>query len=167
MALGKADVEKPIEAEIPVTKFFVNVYSTLVDEIKEELGEEAGRQLAYDAYHKAVFNSCAPAWEEMRDKGETDAQAYGEWLLTDLMQQYEVEIIENTPESFRVSITSCPWADHFLDKGKGDTGNIFCEVDYDMMKDFNRITGADLVFERTKVLMEGCECCNHHIHIKE
>lgn len=167
MALGKADVETPLEAEIPVSKFFVNVYSTLVDEIEEKLGYEEGRQLAYDAYHKAVLNSCAPGWREMKEEGKLDAQAYGEWLLTDLMQEYEIEIVESTPESFRVSITECPWANHFGEKGKEDTGLLFCEVDYDMVKDFNRITGANLVFERTEVLMEGCDQCNHHIYVKE
>ena len=70
MALGKAQGVTPLEAETAVNKFWVNNYGTLVDDIKERLGEEEGRKLVYDAYHQAVFNACAPGWEGM--KGSID-----------------------------------------------------------------------------------------------
>ena len=166
MALGKAQNVTPLEAETAVNKFWVNNYGTLVEALKERLGEEEGRKLAYDAYHKAVYNSCAPGWEEMKGT-DPDAQTYTEWLVTDLAQAYELEILEMTPKSCKLKLTSCPWATLFREKGWEDTGMLFCEVDYDMMKDFNEITGANLVFERTKVLMQGDDHCNHHIYVKE
>ena len=137
MALGKAQVSSPLEAETMVNKFWVNNYATLVDEIKEKLGEDEGRKLAYDAYHKAVFNSCSPSWVEMKGSTPPNAQDYTEWLITDLPQAYELEIIEMTPDSARLKFTSCPWATLFRAVGKEDTGSLFCEVDYDMIKDFN------------------------------
>lgn len=165
MALGKAQNVTPLEAETAVNKFWVNNYSTLVDAIKERLGDEEGRKLAYDAYHEAVYNACAPGWHEMAGTNP-DAKDYTEWLVTDLPQSYELEVVELTPESARLRITQCPWATLFNELDRGDTGMIFCEVDYDMIKDFNEITGANIVFDRTKVLMDGCDHCNHHIHIE-
>lgn len=166
MALGKAEGVTPLEAETAVNKFWVNNYATLVDALKEKLGEEEGRRLAYDAYHEAVYNSCAPGWHEMKDS-IPNAQDYTEWLITDLAQSYELEVVELTPESCRLRITSCPWATLFRAKDRADTGMLFCEVDDDMVKDFNEITGASIGFERTKVLMVGDECCNHHIFVKK
>lgn len=167
MALGKANVSSPLEAETMVNKFWVNNYTHLVDEVKAKLGEKEGRQLAYDAYHKAVYDACAPGWEKMATTPPPNAQAYAEWLITDLPQAYEMEVIEMTPDDVHLKFTSCPWATLFRAAGKEDTGLLFCEVDYDMIKDFNRITGASIVFERTKVLMSGCDHCNHHIYVKK
>ena len=167
MALGKAQGVTPLEAETAVNKFWVNNYTTLVDEIKERLGEEEGRKLAYKAYHKAVYNACAPGWRKMKGTPPPDAKAYGEWLLTDLPQAYELEILEMTPDHLRLRMLNCPWANLFREKGKENTGLLFCEVDYDMIKDFNEITGASLVFERSKVLMSGDDHCNHHIYVKK
>lgn len=166
MALGKAQGVTPLEAETAVNKFWVNNYAVLVDAIKEKLGDEEGRKLAYDAYHKAVYNACAPGWKKMKGTNP-DAKAYTEWLITDLPQSYELEVEELTADSARLRITQCPWATLFREKGKEDTGLLFCEVDYDMIKDFNEITGANIVFERTKVLMDGCDHCNHHIFVKK
>jgi hypothetical protein len=166
MALGKAQGVTPLEAETAVNKFWVNNYATLVDAIKERLGEEEGRKLAYDAYHKAVYNACKPGWEEMKDSNP-DAKAYTEWLITDLPQSYELEVVELESNSAKLRITQCPWATLFREKDRADTGLLFCEVDYDMIKDFNEITGANIVFERTKILMNGDDHCNHHIYVKE
>jgi len=166
MALGKAIVNSPLEAENMVNKFWVNNYVHLVDQIKETLGDKEGRQLAYDAYHKAVFDACKSSWEGMA--GTTpNAKDYAIWLVTDLAQAYELEIVEMEPESVRLKLTSCPWATLFREKGKEDTGLLFCEVDFDMIKDFNEITGATLEFERTKILMCGHDHCNHHIFVKK
>ena len=166
MSLGKAVGVTPLEAENAVNKFWVNNYAHLVDAIEERLGSEEGRKLAYDAYHKAVYNACAPGWEKMKGTNP-DAKAYTEWLITDLPQAYELEVVELTPDSTRLKITCCPWATLFRAMGKENTGLLFCEVDYDMIKDFNEITGANLVFERTKILMDGCDHCNHHIFVKK
>lgn len=166
MALGKAQNVTPLEAEAAVNKFWVNNYTTLVNFIKERLGEEEGRKLAYDAYHKAVYNASSPSWVEMKGTNP-DAKAYAEWLLTDLPQAYELEIVEMTPDDVHLKFTQCPWANLFCEKGEADTGLLFCEVDYDMIKDFNEITGANIGFERTKVLMNGCDQCNHHIFVKK
>ncbi len=166
MALGKAQGVTPLEAETAVNKFWVNNYGTLVEAIKERLGAEEGRKLAYDAYHKAVFNACAPSWEEMKGKNP-DAQAYAEWLITDLPQGYEMEVVEMTPDDVHLKFTECPWSTLFREKGWADTGLLFCEVDYDMIKDFNEITGANIGFERTEELMQGCDQCNHHLFVKK
>ncbi len=166
MALGKAQNVTPLEAETAVNKFWVNNYTHLVNAIKERLGDEEGRKLAYDAYHEAVYNACSPGWEEMKGT-DPDAQAYAEWLITDLPQGYELEIVKMTPDDVHLKFTQCPWATLFREKGEADTGLLFCEVDYDMIKDFNEITGAKIGFERTKVLMKGCDQCNHHIFVKK
>lgn len=166
MALGKAQGVTPLEAETAVNKFWVNNYVTLIDAIEERLGFEEGRKLAYDAYRKAVYNACAPSWEKMKGSNP-DAKAFAEWLITDLPQDYEMEIIKMTPGDVHLKFTNCPWATLFRAADRENTGMMFCEVDYDMIKDFNEITGAKLVFERTKVLMSGCDQCNHHIFVKK
>jgi len=166
MALGKAVGVTPLEAETAVNKFWVNNYATLVDEIKARLGDEEGRKLAYDAYHKAVFNACAPGWEKMKGTNP-DAKAYAEWLITDLPQAYEMEVVDSKPDSVHLKFTGCPWSTLFRAIGKEDTGLLLCEVDFDMIKDFNKITGANLAFERSNLLMSGCDHCNHHIFVNK
>jgi hypothetical protein len=166
MALGKAEGVSPLEAETAVNKFWVNNYTALIDAVKDRLGEEEGRKLAYEAYHKAVYRSCAPGWIDMRAL-QPNALDYTEWLITDLAQAYDLEVVEMTPDSCRLRITSCPWATLFRERDRADTGILFCEVDYDMVKDFNELTGASIAFERTKVLMKGDDHCNHHIFVKE
>jgi hypothetical protein len=128
MALGKAEGVSSLEAENAANKFWVNNYTALVDMVKERLGDEEGRQLAYDAYHRAVYRSCVPGWKEMKDLNP-NARDYTEWLITDLPQAYEMEIVELTDDSCRLRITSCPWATFFREKGRADTGLLFCEVD--------------------------------------
>ncbi len=167
MALGKAQGVTPLEAETAVNKFWVNNYATLIDVIKEKLGDEEGRQLAYDAYHRAIYNACKPSWEAMKGETPPNAQDYAEWLLTDLPQGYEMEVLKMTPDDVLLKFSECPWATLFREKGKENTGLLFCEVDYDMIKDFNEITGANLVFKRSKVLMDGSDHCNHHIYVKK
>ena len=157
----------PEEAGNDVAKFMVNAYATLVDEIEERIGYEEGRKLAHDAYHKFVTNICTPDWEAMKGKNPPTAQDYVNWLLKDQPLGYDVDVVEESPDSVQLRFNRCLWATHFIGHDKGDTGLIFCEVDYDMIKEFNEITGANLVFERTKVLMDGCDHCNHHIYVKK
>ena len=166
MALGKAVGVTPLEAEQAVNKFWVNNYTALITEIEDRLGFDEGRKLAYDSYHKAVYRSCAPSWEKMKGTNP-DAKAYAEWLLTDLPQEYEVEILKMESDDVRLKFTSCPWARLFREMDEENSGLLFCEVDYDMIKDFNEITGAKIGFERDKVLMSGCDHCNHHIFVKK
>ena len=153
----------PLEAENRVLKFFTNVYARLVEEMEKKYGKE-GADLAYDAYRYAVRDSCVPHWKKFT---KLDAEAYADWLLDDLMEGYDFEIIEKTPNSVRLKFSSCPFAIFFRAIGKEKIGQIYCDVDYDMIKDFNETTGGNLGFERTKTLMEGHDCCNHHIFVKK
>ncbi len=157
----------PKEAESAVANFMVNAYATLVDEIEERIGYEEGRKLAYDAYHKFVTNICTPNWEAMKGEKPPNAQDYVNWLVESQPLGYDIDIIEESPDSVQLRFNRCLWATQFIDHGKEDTGLLFCEVDDDMIKEFNEITGANLVFERTKVLMDGCDHCNHHIYVKK
>jgi hypothetical protein len=153
----------PLEAENRVMAFFAGTYGTLMQAVADKHGKE-GKKLIYDAYHRSVKASCAPSWKTMK---RLDAEAYAEWLLDDLMEGYDFEYVEKTPDSVRLKMKSCPLAGHFRKKGFGELGMVFCDVDYDMIKDFNEITGATLVFERDKMLMQGDGFCNHHIFVKK
>jgi len=166
MALGKALGVTPLEAEIAVNKFWVNNYVTLVDAIEERIGFEDGRKLAYDAYHKAIYDASLKAWEKMKGTNP-DAKAYAEWLFTDMPQGCELEIIEMTPENVKIKFTKCPYAPLFRAIGKEKTGVLFCSVDKDIAKDFNRITGANIGLKRTKLQMNGCDQCDPHYYVKK
>lgn len=152
-----------LKAEDRVMSFFAGTYGTLMQEVADKYGKE-GKELVYDAYHKSVKVSCSPFWKQMK---RLDAEGYAEWLLDDLMEGCDYEYVEKTPKSVRLKLKACPLAAHFRKKGFGELGMLFCDVDYDMIKDFNEITGAKLVFERDMTLMHGEAYCNHHIYVKE
>lgn len=152
-----------LKAENRVMSFFAGTYGTLMEEVADKYGKD-GKQLIYDAYHKSVKASCAPLWKQLK---RLDAEGYAGWLLDDMMEGYDFEYVEKTPKSVRLKLKVCPLAVQFRKKGFGELAMIFCDVDYDMIKDFNEITGANLVFERDKTLMEGDDHCNHHIYVRE
>ena len=153
----------PLEAENRVMSVFASTYGSLMQEVVQKYGNK-GKELIYEAYHKSVKENCAPSWEKMK---RLDAEAYAEWLLGDLMEGFDFEYVEKTSKSVRLRIKSCSLASHFRKKGFGELSLVFCDVDYDMIKDFNEITGAKLVFERDKTLMDGNDHCNHHIFVQE
>jgi hypothetical protein len=153
----------PLEAENKVMKFFAATYGSLSAAIAEKYGEE-GRKLVYESYRKSVRETCVPSWKTMK---RLDAQGYAEWLLDDLMEGYQIEYVEKTPDSVRLRIKSCPLSTFFRAKGYGKPACIFCDVDYDMIKDFNETTGATLAFERDKTLIYGDDHCNHHVYVRK
>jgi len=166
MALGKAIGVTPLEAETATNKFWVNTYVHLVDEIEKRLGSEESRELAYNAYHKAILTASMQDWEKMIGK-YPDAKVYAEWLFSDLPEGSEMEIIEMTSENVKVKFTSCPFAPLFRSINKEKTGLILCSVDKDIANDFNRITGAKIGFKRTKLQMNGCDICDPHYYVKK
>ncbi len=152
-----------LQAENRVMTFFASTYGSLMEAVGRKLGAE-GQKLVYDAYRESVKKSCTPSWKKMK---QLDAAAYADWLLDDMMLGYDFEYVEKTPKSVRLRIKFCPLAKFFREKGFAEQAKIFCDVDYDMIKDFNEATGAKLAFERDKTLIYGDGFCNHHIYVKE
>ncbi len=152
-----------MQAENRVMSFFASTYGSLMNAVIKKYCAE-GKKLVYNAYRKSVKENCAPSWKKMK---RFDAQAYAKWLLGGLMVGYEIEYVEKTSKSVRLCIKACPLAKFFHEKGYNEQAKIFCDVDFDMVKDFNEVTGAKLVFQRDKTLIYGDSFCNHHIFVKE
>jgi hypothetical protein len=69
------------------------------------------------------------------------------------------KIIKDTPKELRIQVTECIWAMTFHKLKSQDIGYaIICHPDFAMAPAFN----PKLKMLRTKTLMQGHECCNHH-----
>ena len=71
--------------------------------------------------------------------------------------------IEKTGHGYQIRCTKCPHADAYLAIGRKDYGLLFkCDEDFAIYKAY-----PDVVFRRTKTLMEGDDCCDHFFSDKE
>ncbi len=70
------------------------------------------------------------------------------------------EVVEDSATSFKLKVTECVWASVYRDAGLGgEIGHAaVCNMDYHWPEAFN----PRFRMERTKTLMQGHECCNHH-----
>ncbi|MFX0061534.1 MAG: L-2-amino-thiazoline-4-carboxylic acid hydrolase [Candidatus Hermodarchaeota archaeon] len=67
--------------------------------------------------------------------------------------------IEKTEEGIQIYCTKCPIATTYQSIGKQEYGLLFhCSEDPHIVAGFN----PDIKFRRTKTLMNGDECCDHH-----
>jgi hypothetical protein len=71
--------------------------------------------------------------------------------------------IETQPQKIQLMCTQCPWADMAISLNATDWGYIaYCSRSYQATKSFN----PEIVFTRSKTLMQGHDFCNHCYTLK-
>jgi hypothetical protein len=85
-------------------------------------------------------------------------------LWDHLGPEFEYQVVEETDETLRFRVTRCPLAARMRELGAGEIGlAYYCAYDYGFCQGLN----PDIVFERTKTLMSGDDCCNHGYVLKK
>lgn len=71
----------------------------------------------------------------------------------------EIEVIEQTEETFLFNVTRCRYADLYKRLGVSGHGTIFsCARDFALIKGFNK----KITLNRTQTIMEGAAYCDFH-----
>jgi hypothetical protein len=85
-------------------------------------------------------------------------------LWDHLGPDFEYQVVEETGEALRFRVTKCPLAARMRELGAGEIGfAYYCAYDYGFCQGLN----PEIVFERTKTLMSGDDCCNHGYVLKK
>ncbi|MBN1315995.1 MAG: L-2-amino-thiazoline-4-carboxylic acid hydrolase [Anaerolineales bacterium] len=130
----------------------------VLQSLAKEFGEERFFKALKNAAYEAGFKE---GQESARQLPCNDFAAYaalgressyfGDHILTK-------EIVEDTPEAFKVKVTECLWARVFREMGAEEIGYLFiCHPDYADCQGFN----PHITMIRSKTLMQGDDCCNH------
>jgi len=148
----------PEQAEAGIISLFAAIYPPTVDEIVNMDGAQ-GFGRARGIFLKAMVDGWKREYEKLPDRS---LATYVHWLTSIVTAGTRWEIVEQTSSSIRFRFTACPWATHFRAIGRPDVGRFFCDADYPMVECFSNSLG----FERTRTLMDGDPCCNHHFFTK-
>lgn len=93
-----------------------------------------------------------------RDVPHRDLDGVRELLWDRLGAEYEVALLERTPETLKYKVTRCPWATEYRKQNAAAFGfALVCASDEGFCKGLN----PAIRFRRTKTLMQGDDCCDH------
>lgn len=77
--------------------------------------------------------------------------------------KYRIEKLEDTAETLKFCVTTCPWAEAYREAGGAEIGfALSCSWDLGFCQGLN----PAIKFTRTKTLMQGNDCCNHCYELK-
>jgi hypothetical protein len=144
----------PRQAEHSIVQLFALVYAGTVGEVEKQFGK-AGFEAAKKGFLDATLRADTAAFETIPDRS---LGSFVSWLLAVIALGFEYRYVEASEKSVRLEFTRCPWADAFRAIGRPDIGSFFCETDALLSSCFNR----RIKFEKTKSLMFGDACCDHH-----
>jgi hypothetical protein len=157
--IDKKTDKSPEEIENLIIGLFTTVYTRTVKEVTKKYGEE-GFNLLKKAFIDSVTESSAEAYKDIKNR---DLKSFIDWISTGLAQGHKYEYTENTEKSVQFKFTNCSWATFFRAVNAPEIGHFFCDCDEPMVNAFNK----KIKFERTKTLMDGDDCCNHHYFVED
>ncbi len=70
---------------------------------------------------------------------------------------YDVIVIEDTPDTFKINVTNCPFCEVFSLVGLKEMNPYFCQGDWEKAKD----NKEKWTFERTRTIEAGADFCDH------
>lgn len=107
----------------------------------------------------------SPAAEPRREVGEpaADLRLFCERLDRGCVGTHRWTRTTDEPGRIAYRYTRCMWADIFRELGEPELGAVFCAGDEPAVKAFN----PKLAFRRTKVLMQGDDCCDHVFSVSD
>jgi hypothetical protein len=70
---------------------------------------------------------------------------------------YDIDVAEDTPDTFKIHVRNCPFCDVFTFVGLSDINNYICKADWEIAED-NR---GKWLFERQHTIEAGDRFCDH------
>ncbi len=93
-----------------------------------------------------------------------DLDTVMEILWDQMVDDTLFEVEERSESCLRLRVTKCLFADEMAKRDARDIGDAFyCAYDFGFCQGLN----PDMVFTRTKTLMNGDDCCNHTYELKQ
>lgn len=148
------DNPEALKREDNIIKTLALIYTGTMKALEEKYGPEV-IDVARKGFLEAKLSADKEAFAKMEEKS---VEKYCEWLngILHLTHEFTMTYDESKNEA-QYNITKCPWATYFREFHGEKYGIFFCEADCPMVDYY----GANVGFDRTKVLMDGGECCNH------
>ncbi|MBN1671237.1 MAG: L-2-amino-thiazoline-4-carboxylic acid hydrolase [Kiritimatiellae bacterium] len=99
------------------------------------------------------------------DAGEprADLRAFCERMERGCCGSHRWERVVDEPDRIGYHFTRCMWAEIYRELGEPELGFYLCAGDEPAVRSYNPRLG----FQRTKVLMNGDEVCDHVFHVEE
>ena len=123
----------------------------LLHAMEERFGPEA-REVVRDMARQRQFEPRPDAGEP-----EADLHEFCDTIETACIGSHLWERIVDEPGRIGYKFTRCAWAEIYRELGELELGLLYCAGDEPAVKAHNPALG----FERTKVLMDGDEVCDH------
>ena len=145
-----------------VFDFAFKMIIPVLQELSRELGEnhvlEVLGKVAYESALKA--GQAAARQVPCNDFGAYISRTYKPSHFS--KHALTIEVVQDKPQAFELRITECLWAKTFREIGAADIGYLlFCNTDFAHCQGFN----PRIALLRSKTLMQGNDCCNHHYEI--
>ena len=119
--------------------------------MERRFGPEA-RQVVRDMVENMAF----PPRPDPGDP-QADLHEFCDRLERDCIGSHRLRRVIDEADRIGYEITGCLWADIFRELGEPELGLLYCAGDEPAVKSYNPALG----FQRTKVLMNGDDICDH------
>lgn len=123
--------------------------------------------------NEALSIVCEVNEQEAYQRGQNMAAAGGRNDINALVEEvegwgrggvWEMEVLEQTPETYFFDVTRCPYHEKYEELGVREFGScLSCCRDATFARGFN----PNLRLVRTTTIMEGAECCDFRYYLKK
>ena len=145
--------------EIPIIKrreIEARVIKPIFEEMVTKLGREAAISILESAIKRDAIAHGKSSGSPKMEQNDMSAfvKLYELWTAEDAL---EIDVIEQTDQSFKFNVTGCLYAKMYRNMGIADLGSVLsCGRDKHFCGGFN----PNLQLERTQTIMRGADFCD-------
>ena len=145
--------------EIPIIKrreIEARVIKPIFEEMVAKLGREAAISILESAIKRDAIAHGKSSGSPKMEQNDMSAfvKLYELWTAEDAL---EIDVIEQTDQSFKFNVTGCLYAKMYRNMGIADLGSVLsCGRDKHFCGGFN----PNLQLERTQTIMRGADFCD-------
>ena len=145
--------------EIPIIKrreIEARVIKPIFEEMVAKLGREAAISILESAIKRDAIAHGKSSGSSKMEQNDMSAfvKLYELWTAEDAL---EIDVIEQTDQSFKFNVTGCLYAKMYRNMGIADLGSVLsCGRDKHFCGGFN----PNLQLERTQTIMRGADFCD-------
>ena len=141
-----------------VFEFSYRGYTGVMKKLASEIGHDEFIPALQKAASEAVVERLKPLLAMAPNR---DLATYAGYMKTEPIYRSALryEVVEQSASTFEIHVSQCLWAKTFRAHDAAEIGYAtICHPDYIATTTFN----PKLKMIRTKTLMQGHDCCNHH-----
>ena len=152
--------------EIPIIKrreIEARVIKPIFEEMVAKLGREAAISILESAIKRDAIAHGKSSGSPKMEQNDMSAfvKLYELWTAEDAL---EIDVIEQTDQSFKFNVTGCLYAKMYRNMGIADLGSVLsCGRDKHFCGGFN----PNLQLERTQTIMRGADFCDFHSNLPQ